>query len=564
MKAIVSGKDSVVVLAAVCFVAAGVVTAAAPVAVAAGTTYYVSPKGDDAVSGATVEQAFASIDKAAKLAAAGDVVNILPGTYVGRIRPVNSGTAEAPIIYRRHGDGQVVITTRKETDGGKWHDRFAFKLGEGCNYTVLDGLTFRDAEGWIYIGDQAHHNTVRNCTFQRCRMSHGIYVNNGSFNTIAGCKFLDAIPYPKDWDATKPEPSISDYITIWRDSHYNLVQGNEFGEISHVAVSIMGHDPEFIASHNIVRNNTFHEPKWKCLSFHHAEHTLVEGNRMTGLAAAFVQFHAEKTIMRRNVFTNYRAVKSEPHPTYFHGVLWLKSGINEYGTLDLAQHNRIYNNTFVDCQVPLTYRGLGRNRLPVCDNVFKNNILFRFATPLRMPMPFYAHYVTQQANPFVRNVLFAGPQGGKVFELIGDEEAKGRMLSLAEAVAESPKLCRKQLFVDNLEVDPQLADPAKADYRLKPGSPCIDAGAPLTRTRFAGSGTQVVVEDALYFCDGFRRIDGDMIVVGSNTPARVVTVDYDTKTLTVQRALSWEKGDPVNLAYEGKAPDIGALESGAE
>ena len=55
-----------------------------------------------------------------------------------------------------------------------------------------------------------------------------------------------------------------------------------------------------------------------------------------------------------------------------------------------------------------------------------------------------------------------------------------------------------------------------------------------------------------------------MIVVGSNTPARVVTVDYDTRTLTVQRTLSWKKGDPVNLAYQGKAPDIGAFEHTAK
>jgi len=531
---------------------------------ATGRTYFVSPKGDDANSGLAVEQAFASINRAAKVVAAGDTVNILPGTYVGRIRPARGGTAEAPILYRKHGDGEVVITTSTETDGGKWHDRFAFKLGAGNNYTILDGLTFRDAEGWIYIGDYAHHNTVRNCTFQRCRMSHGIYVNNGSYNTIANCKFLDAIPYPKDWDATKPEPRLADYISVWRDSHYNLIEGNEFNEISHVAVCIMGHDPGFVASHNIVRNNVFNEPKWKCLSFHAAEYTLVEGNRMTGLAASFVQFHAQKVIMRRNLFTHFRPVSSPPHPTRFHGVLWLKSGINEYGSLDLAQHSRIYNNTFVDCEVPLTYRARRKGGIPVVHNVFKNNIFSGFTTPLRLPMPFYAHFTTQEANPLVRNVLFAGPAAGKVLELTAEAKPKGRLMTLAEAVAESPKLCRKQLFVDNLEVDPQFVDASKDDYRLKPGSPCIDAGAALTKTRAAGSGKEVIVLDALYFCDGFGRIDGDMVIVGSNSPSRVVKVDYDTKTLTLDRSIDFKSGDPVNLAYQGKAPDIGALEYDAK
>ena len=541
--------------------AAGILLAAAQTAAA--KEYTVSPSGDDANAGTSPKAALRTIDRAAKLARAGDVVTILPGEYVGRIRPAASGTPEAPIVYRKVGDGEAVITTRKETDGGKWHERFAVKFGEGNNYTVIEGLTFRDAEAWVYIGDGAHHVTVKDCTFDGNRMYHGIYINNGSFNTIAGCRFVRAIAYPKGWQPTDPEPALADYISVWRDSHYNLIEGCTFGEISHVAVCIMGHDPEFVATHNIVRNCTFTDPKWKCVSFHAAEHTLVEGCRMSGLAAAYFQFHAARTIIRRNVFSGYRAVQSPPHPKYFHGVLWLKSGVNEYGSMDLAQHSRIYHNTFADCEVPLTYRGSGKTRPPVCDNVFKNNIFSGFATPLRLPLPFYKNYTTQEANPFVGNLLSGGPEGGKVFELIAREQAQGRLMTLAEVVAESPKLCRKQLFEGNVEADPQFADAAGGDWRLKAGSPCIDAGAPLARTRRAGQGTQVAVDDALYFCDGFRRIPGDVIVVGSNAPARIVEVDYDTRTVAVDRALSWAKGDAVNLAYEGKGPDIGAMEFGA-
>ncbi|MBN2581867.1 MAG: right-handed parallel beta-helix repeat-containing protein [Planctomycetes bacterium] len=531
---------------------------------AEGKTYYVSPQGSDENSGLSAGKAFATIAKAATLAAAGDTVNILPGTYVGRIRPAHGGTAEAPITYRRQGEGEVVITTSKETDGGKWEERFAWKLGAGNDYTIIDGMTFRDAEGWVYIGDYAHHNTVRNCTFERCRMYHGIYVNNGSYNAIAGCKFLDAIAYPEGWTPDDPEPALADYISLWRDSHYNLVEGNEFHEITHVAVSIMGHDPDCIASHNIIRGNTFHEPKWKCVSFHAAAHTLVEDNTMTGLAASFIQFHAEKTIVRRNIFTHCRAVRSKPHPTYFHGVLWLKSSVDEYGSMDLAQHSRIYNNTFVDCQVPLTYRGVAGTLLPVSDNVFKNNLFSGFTTPLRLPMPFYKNFTTQQANLFTGNLLFGGPEDGKVFELIPDGKEPGQLMTLAEVVAESPKMCRRQLFDGNLEADPKLTAPDKGDFRPAPGSPCIDGGAALTRTRFAGQGTQVVVEDALYFCDGFRRIDGDLVRIGGNDAVRVTAVDYDMRTLTVDRELTWAAGDAVNLAYQGKAPDIGAVETGAK
>ena len=80
------------------------------------------------------------------MARAGDVVNVAPGTYAERIRPTASGTAKAPITIRRQGDGEVVVTTSKETDGGKWEERAALKLGRGNNHFVIEGLTFRDAE----------------------------------------------------------------------------------------------------------------------------------------------------------------------------------------------------------------------------------------------------------------------------------------------------------------------------------------------------------------------------------------------------------------------------------
>ena len=87
----------------------------------------------------------------------------------------------------------------------------------------------------------------------------------------------------------------------------------------------------------------------------------------------------------------------------------------------------------------------------------------------------------------------------------------------------------------------------------------------LHRTTVAGegSGTELVVRDALYFYDGFG-ISGEMgdriQLEGSTETAVIVNVDYASNTLTLDRALSWEGGQGVSLAFAGSAPDVGMYE----
>jgi hypothetical protein len=97
------------------------------------------------------------------------------------------------------------------------------------------------------------------------------------------------------------------------------------------------------------------------------------------------------------------------------------------------------------------------------------------------------------------------------------------------------------------------------DFRLASGSPAIDAGAFLTTTTSAGSGTVVPVEDAGYFTDGFGTVPGDTIQIGASV-VQVTAINYATKTLTVSPSISWTNGTGVSLPYAGSKPDIGAFE----
>lgn len=102
-------------------------------------------------------------------------------------------------------------------------------------------------------------------------------------------------------------------------------------------------------------------------------------------------------------------------------------------------------------------------------------------------------------------------------------------------------------------------------------SPAIDTGTTLTTTTTtaASPSTTLAVADAGYFHDGFGlgpQVPGDTIQVGSpavNAPVLITGINYATNTLTLQTPLTWTAGQPVSLAYNGSAPDMGALESGS-
>ncbi len=105
-----------------------------------GGIFYVAMNGSDSNPG-TSSAPFLTINKAAQVAVAGDVVTIGPGSYLGSVLVRNAGTAERPIVFQAERRGEVVLT------GGQYHFQPASWTGgkiAANGYVWLRGLTFRN------------------------------------------------------------------------------------------------------------------------------------------------------------------------------------------------------------------------------------------------------------------------------------------------------------------------------------------------------------------------------------------------------------------------------------
>ncbi len=80
------------------------------------TDYYVAKNGDDNNPGTQAEP-FLTISKAASVAQAGDVVNIMSGTYRETVTPPRSGMAGSPIVFQGAPGEKVIISAMEVVNG---------------------------------------------------------------------------------------------------------------------------------------------------------------------------------------------------------------------------------------------------------------------------------------------------------------------------------------------------------------------------------------------------------------------------------------------------------------
>ncbi len=484
--------------------------------------FYLSPGGDDNQEG-TRQAPWKSLKKASETAKAGDTIILLPGNYEGKLQPVNSGIANEPIIFRSEPRLKATLT-------GPSSGRTI--VLENLKFIHLEGLHLNPKDhgvGWLTMRG-CSHMVVEDCRMENSTLGLAAHVENCEHVKIRNSVFRKQ----------------TGGINMLRVSSVTrmVFEGN--------AVSRAGHSPlQFFPPNTnrylVIRGNVFHAAWGRNFEFFHDRDVVFENNIITHAfnggwsASSDAKLGFTRGIFRYNrVFRNIGgAINLCP---------WRDEGF--------LQTIRIYNNVFDDN----AHYGIAVNsdNDSTKDIVFINNIFsrndrwgqqcqarLRGGSPEQVKMAHNAFFAMDSGLPVVHDY-------GEASTLVKLQDKK--------IVSEHGNRYKK-----NLQLNPGYVDPANFNHALLPGSPLRDAGQFLTKTRGAGRGTILPVEDAAFFYDGFGIKDeqGDIISIGRNEQhAIVIKINHENQTLHLDREVSWQEGDPVSQPWDGKAPDIGAYEHG--
>jgi len=478
----------------------------------------------------TLTQPFCTIGQANSVVQPGDRVYIREGTYTGNsntIWPDSTGTQGNYITYTNYNGEEVNLEGM--VNGVVLIDK---------HYLIIDGFKIRNTRSyWVHCrSTNCSYNIIRNCDFFNITTPefNGMYFGYGNahHNRIIN-NTLRTDCYPND------------LIKMWQGANYNLVENNTLLGGAHGGIVLIGRGTE--NSHNIIRNNYVRNHLHTGINVYaNADENLVEGNIIVdsgevcddngcsantcgssgdrSLARPWhpgIQLGTSNSIIRNNVLIN-NGLSIDLHTS----------------AESLSSNNRIYHNTMNQ-----NYYGLYSNtQSDMYDNVFKNNIAYNNSIlEIRRTVA-----GTSTDDYYINNDILGS----------GIDVYPPGTTSLSYLETNYPSL-----WHDNREENPQFVSEAGRNLRLQEGSQMIDNGDWLTTTTSSGSGTNIPVQDARYFMDGWGLIEGDEIQLESQTTtARITNVDYNNNILTVNTSLTWSAGQGVSLVYEGSGPDIGAYE----
>jgi hypothetical protein len=301
-------------------------------------------------------------------------------------------------------------------------------------------------------------------------------------------------------------------------------------------------------SHNLLRGNRIMGHAWDQITSgwgNAPDHTVIENNDVSdpeALGEDFMQYMSHDVIVRGNTFHDLGG--NDRHDDIY------QSAGGEYNIWMIG--NRFEKLTGVQYYMP----GAGDHDHIWRQNVFTGEIGWGFNTAGMPGLRVVNNTFNVTSGYGVREI---GKGLNNIFSPAGSDGHGGTTIDY-NGVYPVP-CCAERGTHDLWGVNPQYVSAINSDFHLQSNSTYINAGTFPTTTTSAGSGTQMPVQDAMLFVDGFGIADGDSIqLAGQTTVAKILSINYATGILTLDRALTWSSGQGVSTPYQGAAPDIGALE----
>lgn len=535
--------------------------------------FYVDPVwGNDTNSG-SISAPWKTINRAVKGVAwpweyrqPGDTVYLRGGEYRGvsnyiALAAGNSGTSKAPIVLAAYPGERPVIcdsVTQAAVD-------LRYK-----GWWVFDGLTFSNNYRHCWLVEITNC-TFRNCIFERCNTNSSwqysgvCLANDGKgddgcmYNVFSNNVFRCWGWVTADCNDQGVSLSISGYSTANYPHYYNLVVSNTFVGGAHDHLQLE-------SGYNVIRGNLFVNAPW-----------IPTNETCNGLI----------------IYTVPRTYEPNPYGAY--GNRHTKPGDGDAGETWESQfdmRNVFEGNRFLYTGPPPDDNGAFGIELGTSYSIYRHNVI-AFSLAAGIFFNTSGPYSRSTSNAVYGNVLYANGlshlYGGRAMQGVAAGIATSNYQTAPrrtnnfvvnnivwhnyptnlDKLTQLAQKCRSNFTDDS--VDPLFIstngigytfDPNNLpDFRLRRGSPCIDAGTWLAYTVGDGSGTILRVDNSLYFSDGNRVVEGDTIQLqGQTATSVVVSNDWRNNVLYISSPLTWTNGQGVSLRYFGSAPDQGAFE----
>jgi hypothetical protein len=568
-----------------------------------GSTYYVATTGDDNDPGSLAEpwKTLTYAASAGSPVSAGDTVNVRAGTYNEQLEPKTSGTAGNYITFQNYQD--EVVTIRGLVG------EMEIILVNNENYIIIDGFHTSHIDpdqgsGSAKAVQVSHADTtyveIRNMTIVAQGVAEtgggkdtGIVVSKAQYVTVDNNNISGISKHGIYIGGTPP----AKYITVTNNTITSTFNSSiHLGEGSYTEQSILIENnilsgsiiedgvqfdrdtdvPKYtdidsnqgiVIRGNFIRNSPGENP----IDLKGCSHILIEDNFMYGFdgnadggldpakgdtrragASAITHGTGAGTIdciIRNNVIYDNR------------GGIRVEKGYKIYNNIFIF-NNRDYtgsNSSFQLDSRPMFEQIQLRSSWTLEDISIKNNIIGGGN------VADIALEDSISGLDIDYNLYMDEGGGAKFVEFVEDDDWtthnfadwKTYLQGLGNVTGED---------ANSIEDDPDFVNVPDNitglhtlyDFRVNVGSPCINAGDFLTLANGAGVATQtLVVDDAKFFCDGYGIVTGDEIKIGANDLVTITEINYDTNTITIDEAKSWDDDDPVSLDYSGAAPNIG-------